>query len=69
MIMICPADGAAISGTVTLNGSMTGVFSHEKAAQPGESIILPFEPLMVDTLTVTFDTSARVGEILLLGQD
>ena len=69
MLMICPADGAAIAGTVTLNGALTADFAHEKAAQPGESVILPFEPLTVNTLTITFDAPARIGEILLIGQD
>ncbi len=69
MLMICPADGATIAGAVTLNGALTADFAHEKAAQPGESVILPFEPLTVNTLTITFDAPARIGEILLIGQD
>ena len=65
--MIYPAEGRAISGTVTVNGLMTADFSMEAGGKPGTAVILPFEPETVTSLKLAFSEQAAIGEVMLIG--
>ena len=54
---------------VTVNGTMTAAFALEAGGKPGTAVILPFEETAVTSLTVDFEGEARVGEMLLIGED
>ncbi len=67
LLMIYPADGQAVSGTVTVNGSMTADFSMEAGGKPGAAVILPFEPETVTSLELAFSEETAIGEVMLIG--
>ena len=67
--MIYPAEGRAVSGTVTVNGTLTADFSLEEGAKPGAAVILPFEETAVSSLRIEFSEEAGIGEILLIGKE
>ena len=69
LLMIYPAEGRAVSGTVTVNGTLTADFSLEEGAKPGAAVILPFEETAVSSLRIEFSEEAGIGEILLIGKE
>ena len=68
LLVIYPAPGQALSGSVTFNGALTASFSLPDTGKPGQAVILPFEPLAVSELRVDFQSGAA-GEILLIGKE
>lgn len=68
MLMVYPALDRAISGTVTINGSLTAEFSYApEAKKPGGYALLVFEPTEITSLELTFDCESGVGEVMLIG--
>ena len=67
LLMIYPAPGKGLSGTVTVNGSRTARFELPEGGKPGQALILPFEALTVETLRLDFFGPAEAGEVLLIG--
>lgn len=68
MLLIYPALDAAISGSVTINGSLTADFSYEpEVKKPGGYALLTFEPTEITSLTVTVSNGAAMGEVMLVG--
>ncbi|MBR6028041.1 MAG: glycoside hydrolase family 43 protein [Clostridia bacterium] len=69
LLMLWPAPGEAVSGTVTVNGSLEAAFSLEAGGLPGAAVILPFEPVQVESLEIRLDQEAALGEVLLVGAE
>ena len=67
LLLIYPAEGQALSGTVTVNGAFTAEFDLPAEGKPGSAVILPFEPMTVNSLRLDFAEEAAVGEVLLIG--
>ena len=67
MLLIYPAQGAAISGEVTINGLLSAQFAQEADCTPGQAVCIAFEQTAVSSLKLTFEGEACVGEILLIG--
>ena len=67
MILIYPAQDAALHGQIVINENMTADFSLEAGSKPGASVCLAFEKTDVSSLKLKLDTEASVGEIMLLG--
>ena len=67
LLMIWPAEGRRVTGKVTLNGTLEAVFGSEDGGLPGSAVILPFEPMKVQTLRIDFQDPAGIGEIALIG--
>lgn len=65
MLLLWPAGGGAVAGTVALDGR-TADFELTPSL-PGEAVVLPFEPMEVSELTITLRTG-RLGEVLLVGE-
>ena len=68
LLIIYPAAGEALTGTVTVNNSLTAAFELPAAGKPGQAVILPFEPLQITDLSVEFIEGSKAGEILLIGE-
>lgn len=69
MLMVYPALDQALSGTVTINGSLTAEFSYTpEPKKPGGYALLTFEPTEITSLELTFECESGVGEVLLLGE-
>ena len=69
MLLVYPALDQPISGTVTINGSLTAEFSYTpEAKKPGGYALLTFEPTEVSSLELTFDCESGVGEVMLIGE-
>ena len=68
LLIVYPAPGQTLSGTVTFNGTLTASFSLEADGKPGQAMILPFDPLEVSEMQVDIREGAA-GEILLIGAD
>ena len=68
LLIIYPAAGGALAGTVTVNNSLTASFELPAAGKPGQAVILPFEPLQITDLSVEFTEGSKAGEILLIGE-
>ena len=67
LLVLFPAQGQAISGKVTVNGTLEAAFSLEAGGKPGVSVILPFETVQVDTLRIDLSQESGLGEVLLIG--
>ena len=67
MLLIYPAQGAALSGQIVINDSLTADFALEAGGKPGASVCLAFEPLGVSSLKIVLSGEGRMGEIMLLG--
>ena len=67
MLLIYPAQGAAISGQAIINDSLTADFAMDAGAKPGASVCLSFEPTSVSSLHIILSDEGRMGEIMLLG--
>ena len=67
LLLIYPAEGKAVSGTVRVNDSLEIPFSLETGEKPGGMVVLPFEPAEITHLQLTFTEESGIGEILLLG--
>ena len=65
LLLIFPAGGEPIGGTVTLDGRTATYFL--EPALPGEAVILPFGSTTVSSMEITFDRGSP-GEIVLVGQ-
>ncbi len=68
LLIVYPAPGQSLSGSVTFNGAFTASFSLPAGGKPGQAVILPFEPLAVSEMRVDFQEGAA-GEILLIGKE
>ncbi len=68
LLLIWPAPGQTLSGTVTFNGTLTASFDLPADAKPGQAVILPFETLDVTDLRLDI-TGGGVGEVLLIGKN
>jgi len=68
MILIYPAQGAALSGRITINDCLTADFALDAGGKPGASVCLAFEPTTVSSLHITLNGEGRMGEIMLLGR-
>lgn len=69
MLMVYPALDQALSGTVTINGSLTAEFSYTpEPRKPGGYALLTFEPTEITSLELTFNCESGIGEVLLLGE-
>ncbi len=66
LLLIYPAPGEELKGTVTLNGSLDASFSLPAQGKPGQAVILPFERMDVHSLHLAV-TCGGVGEVLLIG--
>lgn len=67
MLLIYPAAGEAIAGTVTING-LEADFACE-ASLTGGAAVLFFEAMDVQELTVTLTEGSGIGEIMLIGPE
>ena len=67
MLLIYPAQDAAISGQIVINDSLTADFAMDADAKPGASVCLSFEPTSVSSLHIILSGEGRMGEIMLLG--
>ncbi|MBE5800618.1 MAG: hypothetical protein E7321_11835, partial [Clostridiales bacterium] len=67
MLLIYPAQGAAISGQAIINDSLTADFSLDAGYTPGQAVCLAFEATNVTNLKLVFGKNAQVGEVMLLG--
>ena len=69
MLLVYPALDQAITGSVTVNGSMTAEFAYEPTARrPGGYALLTFEPTEITSLSLTFNCESGVGEVMLIGE-
>ena len=69
MLLIYPALDQAITGTATINGSLTAEFSYEPFyRRPGGYALLTFEPTEITSLSLTFNCESGVGEVMLIGE-
>ncbi len=69
MLLVYPALDQAITGTVTINGSLTAEFSYEPFyRKPGGFALLTFEPTEITSLSLTFSCESGVGEVMLIGE-
>ncbi|MBR5109098.1 MAG: family 43 glycosylhydrolase [Clostridia bacterium] len=68
LLILYPAPGQALSGSVTFNGTFTASFHLDADGKPGQAVILPFEPLAVSEMRVDLQDGAA-GEILLIGKE
>ena len=68
LLIIYPAPGQKLSGSVTFNGSLTASFDLSAGGKPGQAVILPFSPLSVSALELVI-TEGAAGEILLIGKE
>ena len=69
LLILWPAEGQAVSGTITINGSLEAYFSLEEGGKPGAAVILPFEAVAVESLRIDLQKEAGLGEVMLLGPD
>ena len=67
LLMIYPAEGQALSGKVTVNGSTEASFALEAGGKPGSAAILLLEPVKITSLKIELDEESGVGEVLLAG--
>jgi len=67
MLLIYPAQGAALSGQIVVNDSLTTDFALDAGAKPGTFVCLAFEPTHVSSLHIILSSEGRMGEIMLLG--
>ena len=67
MLLIYPVQGAALSGQIVINDSLTADFALEAGSKPGASVCLAFEQLGVSSLKIVLSGEGRMGEIMLLG--
>ena len=69
MLLVYSAMDTAISGAVTINGSLTSEFSYTpEDKKPGGYALLTFEPTEITTLTVSAESGAQMSEIILIGE-
>ena len=69
MLLIFPAPGESFTATVTFNGDTALEVIWEGSGLPGSSSYLAFKPMDVTSMTVSFEGTARIGEIMLVGPD
>lgn len=69
MLMVYPALDQPVSGTVTVNGSLSAEFAYEaNEKKPGGYALLTFEPTEITSLELVFNSKNGIGEVLLLGE-
>ena len=69
MLLIYPALDTAISGQVTVNGSLTAEFAYTPdAKRPGGYALLTFEATEISSLTIAVNGGAQLGEVMLIGE-
>ena len=68
LLILYPAPGQALSGSVTFNDIFTVSFSLPADGKPGQAVILLFESLDVSIMQLDFQEGAA-GEILLIGKE
>ena len=66
LLLLWPAAGAPVAGTVALNGHALP-FSLTPAL-PGEAVILPFEPIQISELEINLD-EGKLGEVMIVGKN
>ena len=70
MLLIYPALDAPISGQVTVNDSLTADFSYEpEIKKPGGYALITFDPVQINTLKITVNPGAAMGEVMLIGEN
>ena len=67
MLLIYPAQGAAITGQVIINDSLIADFTLEEGGKPGAAACLAFAPADISCLKIVWDGGAPIGEVMLLG--
>ena len=69
LLVLCPAPGESLAGQVTINGTRTAPFSLQPGGLPGQQLILPFAPLEITELKLSFPEKTRLGEVYVIGAD
>ena len=67
MLLIYPAQDAALCGQAVINGSLTADFAQDAGGKPGAAICLAFGQTNVSSLEIRLSGDGRMGEIMLLG--
>ena len=66
LLMIYPAEGQAISGRVTVNGTLEAAFALEAGGKPGAAVTLLTDPTEITNLKIELDEESGIGEIMLI---
>lgn len=68
MLVIYPAESGAVSGRVIINGAFEAPFAIGGERQVGESAILSFDEMTVQSLRIELETGDALGEIMVIGR-
>ncbi len=68
LLILYPAPGETIGGTLTVNSSLTAELSLAAGGKPGEALILAFEPMEITELSLDFAEECGLGEAVLIGE-